>query len=235
MGSLLLASTLAAAQFRTITVQNAPSNPVPANINANGTPTVNVGNMPAVSGSVTVNNAEANPVPVSGSVNAAITGSVGITGTPVVNAQSPNAPATVINSQAITPVVVRDMDERARHPFQHQFFCGTSPGSTSFCGDSFSVPAGKELVIEYLEMRASESGGNNMDYLTLGTTTGGTTQTHYYPPGTLISPTLGRLNHEIVRLYADPGTSITLSGVATSTTGAVGFVVGVSGYLIDLP
>ncbi len=99
--ALLLSSTLALAQFRTVTVQNANGNPVPTTIqntptvSVSGTVPVTVGNTPTVNVNGTV------PVTVSNtpSVNATITGtpSVSISGTPAVNATIVNTPSVSIS------------------------------------------------------------------------------------------------------------------------------------------
>jgi len=190
-----------------VTVVNPPSNPVPVNVK--GT------------------------VPVSGSVNAAVTGNVGIVGTPVVGVQSSSAPATTINGQTITPVVVRNMDESARHPFQHSFSCTVSPVVGVNCSDHFAVPTGKELVIEYVQFYGLELGGNTVITYLLNTSVGGLGSTYYYPRGTATWSNVP-VTHELTRIYADPGSTVTFTGVANSST-SMSFSATVSGYLIDVP
>ena len=193
-----------------VTVVNPPSNPVPVNVT--GT------------------------VPVTGSVNAAVTGNVGIVGTPTVSVQTPSAPPTSVNGQTITPVLVRDMDERARHPFAHIFTCGINTGGGVVCTDVFRVPEQKELVIEYVQFYALEPTGNTALTYLLNTSVAGLGYTFYYPRGTLTWPGVP-MTHELTRIYADPGSVITFNGVAsTSVTGsAISFHATVYGYTIDVP
>jgi hypothetical protein len=193
-----------------VTVVNPPSNPVPVNVTAT--------------------------VPVTGSVNAAVKGSVGIVGTPTVSVQTPSAPPTSVNGQTITPVLVRDMDERARHPVAHIFNCGINQGGGSVCTDVFKVPEQKELVIEYVQFYAIEPTGNTALTYLLNTAVGGLGYTFFYTRGPVTWSNVP-MTHELTRIYADPGSNVTFTGVASNnvTGSAIRFYATVYGYTIDVP
>jgi hypothetical protein len=204
---IVFVSCLLGSAQSSVTVVNPPSNPVPVNVT--GT------------------------VPVSGSVNAAVTGNVGIVGTPAVSVQSPSAPPTQIGGQVITPVLVRDMDERARHPFEHDFNCNVKQGGGVTCVDVLIVPEQKELVIEYVQFYGVEPTNNTVVTYLLNTVVGGLGRTFYYPRGPVTWSNVP-MTHELTRIYADPGSHVTFTGVANSDAG-MRFAATISGYLIDLP
>jgi len=95
---------------------------------------------------VVVTNTTANPVPVSVQGATAITGDVNIANTPSVNVA--NSPTVQINNSPSSPLLVRDVDNPARHPFQ-QFIGVDTIGYNGF-SRSFSVPAGQRVIIEHV-------------------------------------------------------------------------------------
>jgi len=208
--SFLCLNGLSGVAQSNVTVVNPPSNPVPVNVS--GT------------------------VPVSGSVDAAVTGNVGIVGTPSVSVQNPSPLPTTINGQTITPILVRDMDERARHPFAHIFSCTAVTLGLATCNDSFKVPERKELVIEYVQFYAIEDQGNTSAAYLLNTSVAGLGYTFYYPRGTATWPNVP-MTHELTRIYAEPGSTVTFTGVVNVVKSHVSipFTATVSGYLIDVP
>jgi hypothetical protein len=91
----------------------------------------------------------------------------------VANDHANPVPTTVTNTPTVAvaslpTVVVQDRDEPARQPFQRpgsfQIHATASGGS-----DSFAVPAGKRLVIEYISLRSNiATGGNEIVSFSLG-------------------------------------------------------------------
>lgn len=227
--ALLLALTpTMQAQFRTVTVQNAPNNPVPVqqqgtvaiagSVNLTGTSNVSVTNTP----SVQVTNVPA----------------VTISGTPGVNAI--NLP---LSNRGATPngaVFTKNVDEPSRQPFQTGFVMQVA-ANQSYTQTSFAVPAGKELVIEYINVAGELPNG----VLNAGiqTTAGGAATPFPYDIPTIFQFTdtnnsnfFDGTSH--TRIYADPGTTVTLTISTLGTnilngTGPTGF--NVSGYLVDVP
>lgn len=216
-----LSSACAFAQFRTVTVENANSNPVPTNIL----------NMPPVTLSGTVDaNITNRP-----NVNATITGtpSVSVTGTPTVSVT--NLPTGTAGPAATTVVLTRNVDEPAPQVFQTVLQCNTAFGSgPTSCSASLNVPAGKELVIEYLYFNASESGGSSTQAFQLAPTAGGISIPYAYSPGVRLFSNVPISEH-LVRLYADPGSTLLFTGFENSNAGSVSFVARISGHLVNVP
>ncbi len=217
---LVLLSTFSFAQFRTVTVQNANNNPVPTTVT--NTPTVNV------TGTV--------PVTVSGtpSVNATITGTPNvnatITGTPNVAVTSPVGTAGPSNT---TGVLIKNLDNPARQPFLQGLTCTSPAAGAGFCTASFAVPAGKRLVIEYLQFNSVESASTTLVYQLIPIVTGFGQPWLFAPGPKLANGTL--LAEHQVRLYADAGSSVSFTGYATSNAGNVTFSMLLSGYLVNVP
>jgi len=222
--AVLLSSALASAQFRTVTVQNANNNPVPTTIQ--NTPTVNVSGTVPVSGGVAITNTP--------SVNAAITNTpnVSVTGTPTVSVT--NLPTGTAGAANTTGVVIKDLDEPARQPFQTRLLCSTTAAGSIYCQASYTVPAGKELVIEYVQVSSTENGGSGTYYYGLQTTAAGQTPPYVFAPGTRASSNYPIGDH-LVRIYADPGSTVTFTGFETNNTGNVIFAMVLSGYLVNVP
>jgi hypothetical protein len=216
--AVLLSSAAAFAQFRTVTVQNADGNPVPTTIQ--NTPTVNV------------------------------TGSVGIAGTPAVSATVTNTPNVVVTNSPIvsvsnlptgtagpsntTGLLTKALDNPALQPFQQVLACSTTAGVSITCSATFNVPAGKVLVIEYLHMHSFDSGGSIAAEYLLNCTAGGNAAIYQYGPETAITSTFHISEHQ-VRIYADPGSTVTFSGLESSITGSVTFAGTLSGHLVNVP
>ena len=146
---VVLASTVVFAQSKVV-VENTKSNAVPVSVE--NTPTVKV----------------SGTVPVNGSVTATITNvpSVSVNNLPTGSAGPAAAPA----------VLVRDLDNPALQPFHQRLFCtmtrGTGLGLDS-CTATLNVPAGKQLVIEYLQVSSFEFSGAVTSHYQLQTIAGG--------------------------------------------------------------
>lgn len=94
-------------------------------------------------------------------------------------------------------------------PFQKQVDIRYEPGT-------FVVPATRILCIEYVSIL----GGSSNSIIELTTTVGGSKATYWIPASTGATP-----GHNVpVRIYADPNTTVTISGSARNVT--------VSGYTI---
>jgi hypothetical protein len=179
-----------------------------------------------------------NPLPVTGSVNAAVTGTVGITGTPSVNAAITNASVPVTGTVAVSslpsislggsvtvgntsanPVITQAADNPALLPFQ---FSGSLSGAVSL-GISFGPPEGAILVMEYLMTECDFSSGPQSVspieiLLEVDVTATGVVEYSF-------APTLTRGNSEVVvsqpiHLYADNSTG-GISGVSIVTAGTL--------------
>src|SRR5581483_11780769 len=211
---------------------NAAITNVPS-VNINGTASVAVANTvsAAISNVPTVNINGTVPVAVGNTVSAAITnvptvningtvpisGNVGIQGTP--NVAVSNLPLGVAGPNNTTVLLVKDLAGGslvgASQAFQKSLSCATSPGPGSNCTATFNVPPGKQLVIEYLQVVSQGNVANAMHHFEVQTTAGGQAQSYLYGPGNkLLSDTAS--DDRVVRIYADPGSPVQLTGVQGS-------------------
>src|SRR5260370_981433 len=237
---ILLSSVLALAQFRTVTVQNANSNPVPTTIQNSGpipmtiqndspiattvtnTPTVNA----AITNTPTVTINDTPPVPAGGTVNAAITN------TPTVSVS--NLPTGTAGPTNTTVVLVKSLDNPAQQPFQTAVSCATPAGLASKCTANYSVPAGKEFVIEYLQVSSTGNVTNGIPHYEVLTTAGGQALTYLYAAGIKLTSDSASDEH-MVRIYADPGSMIQFTGAQTVTGAGITFNLVMSGHLVNTP
>ncbi len=201
---------------------------------------------------VTVVNTGANPVPTAGTItnapnvhavqsgtwNVGVSGNVGITGTPNVNVA--NMPSVSFGNTSATPLFVRDVDNGARHPLTTN--CGQVSSTLNSVSCSMPpVPAGEEVVIETESFQASGDPSNTQLVTSVAAVAGGATQTAFgtVQDNGLDQPGLSYFEStSAVKLYADPGTSITcLVQTKGSNPGpnlSLDFCV-VSGYFVTLP
>jgi len=217
-------------------------------VNVNGPVPVTVGGgvNAAITNVPTVNVNGTVPVTVGGTANAAIvnvptvnvngpvpvTGTVGITGTP--NVVVSNLPLGTVGA-GTTVVLVKNLDATLlQQVFQKTLSCATSPGPGSNCMATFNVPTGKQLMVEYLQVVSLGNINNAMHHFELQTVAGGQPQTYFYGPGNkLLSDTAA--DDHVVRIYADPGSTVQLTGVQGMAGPGVTFNLLLSGHLIDVP
>lgn len=171
---------------------------------------------------VQVINPPTQPVPVTVQGNATVQGSV-----------------TVTNTSA-NPVGVQSADEpgRGAQPFQIQVFgvpfdCSGSPPATAL-----TVPAGSELVIEFVSAAGQGTPGVLVT-TSIVTTVNGTTVSHQL--ATVVSAMAnvpsGTAPFDLaqpLRLYADPGTTVKLAGCFQGSIAGTVATVSISGYLLRL-
>jgi len=132
-------------------------------------------------------------------------------------------PVTVSNT-----VQNRDLDNPALQPFQ--FTLAPSSNSSNSATDSYTVPAGKRVVLEYYSAQLTQYPLGGYGYMYLITTGGGNAA--YYKAVPAVASTVP-LN-QLTRIYADPGTTIQAS-VTQSSGSSCGGVVILSGYLVNVP
>lgn len=159
---------------------------------------------------------------------------LGLTLTPVVVSAEPAQKVRVVNNPEQS-VPVYDVDNPALQPFQqyvHLVFDPTQLGG----GKTFTVPADKRLVIEFVSGNVALRQGSVSNF-TVTTTVNGIIGKHRLvvtsqgPSGGLpISYTVS----QNMRVYADPGTTVIVFVNAT-LGGEGGFDATISGYLVDLP
>ena len=195
-----------------------------------------------VSGTVAATQSGTWNVGVAGNVNAGQSGpwNVGITGTPTFNVNNPatvNLPAGVSvlgGAKATLSVNVND----AYQPIQ-RWVAGTitSTAISSTPATLYVVPAGKRLVVERINGIVFPLSPGQYCSVAIITQVGGWRVAHTTPP----SPGSGEFNAggvvgEQLRVYADPGTEVSMQAVRTESPSiAATIIVSFSGYLVDVP
>lgn len=216
---LLFVCPGASAQFRTVTVANSPSQPVP--VQPQGTTTV--------TGSVTISNTPTVTFPSAQNVNVANTPSVTVANAPTVtvgNLTSAPVPVAGTGDVSAAPVITRDNDQPARHAYSRAF---TFPVSATGIQVTVSFPGTSELVIEDFSAMATMTSGQ-VDYFYLQYIVTGATD--FLPPA--LSPSGVALVHTTTRMYIDPGHSYT-AAIACNGTCSGSATFSVSGHFVDLP
>jgi len=161
------------------------------------------------------------PVPVSGSL--------GISGTPNVN----------VSNTAASPALTRDVENPARAPFQASLctnatFGGGTP-QTCIPPNSFTVAAGRRLVIEYVEADCAQTGVNFLE-VDLGTNVGGVGSSYKLHLAFNVFDNRFLDGSQITRIYADAGTIVGIgmsAGSGGGTPGSVACNLRLSGYSIS--
>jgi len=200
-----------------VPVQAQGTTDVAGSVSVTNTPNVNVANTPSVNVANTPN------------VNVANTPSVNIANTPTVTL-SGNSQVILTNGLGTAPLLVRDADHPARRIFQHSGPAGN---------DSFTVPDGKVLVIEWVSFdtpNTNNLGGAQVLYQ-IRNVAGGQSGLFSYKsdaPSSAAS-SLDFVANQQVRIYCDPGSTVSVtSRVPFSNNNAVGGYT-ISGYVVDVP
>jgi hypothetical protein len=168
------------------------------------------------------------------------TWSVNINGTPVVGLDAANntvrfdAVNNTVKIDAATPVMVRDIDNPARQPFQASTSIVLPFGQTQGSRSVTTVPAGKVLVIEDISADGRLDGNDKL--LSLAIFTGGAS--YYLHPNDEGIDELGRRVYSAsqhVRLYVPAGEAVTGFAERNPATGQPGVNFSVFGYYVDAP
>jgi hypothetical protein len=135
--------------------------------------------------------------------------------------------------QKCTPVC--DVDNPARQPFQAAVQIDM-PAGTGGQNGFVTVPTGKRLVMEYASGEAFMPTGQKCLFSVITTIGGASTGTRHY----LESNAVGKFGApdyfqagQVVRLYADPGTTVMLRADRDIAAGDATARLSISGYLVD--
>lgn len=196
---------------------------------------------------VVVVNTASQAVPVQTQGVTTVAGDVNVANTPTVLAQQTGqwnvglsgTPTVQVGNASSSPVLVRDVDNPARQPFQRELDPLVAVGQFT-ASDLFTVPAGKRLVIEFATASITTAPGTKM-WVRIQTRVNGSTNEHSLLPE-LQGPFAASgsdflLAAQSMKIYADPNTQVVavvnvLGGTANANTGAA---VVMSGHLIDVP
>jgi hypothetical protein len=163
---------------------------------------------------------QSSPVPVSGSVS--------ITGTPTVS----------LANDATSPWLVRDVDRPAAQPFNYYATLTWVSGYLFANADksqTFTVPTGKRLVIEFVSLQSSVPSGDKVMFARLDSSVSSLVLS-------LTDAGVGGDNTQVFtathRVFSilDPGTTVTPTAYCgNATDGCAGgtVLISVSGYLVN--
>lgn len=185
---------------------------------------------------VVVVNTAAQPVPVAVQGTATIAGTVSLASGSSIGI-NPSSNTVQLGNTVDNPVMVRDVDNPARQPFQEEFAI-TLPDNFGGENATFMVPLGKRLVIEYVSARGFVPAGQTLTF-SIRTRQGNTPNgvVHY-----LVSTeqgfsgtSTGFVAGQVMRLYADPGTQVLVRAGRNPATGTGNAFIAVSGHFVDVP
>jgi len=130
-------------------------------------------------------------------------------------AHATNTPVVVVNSTN-TPVPVKVT--ASPHQYEVAWFSGTTSGFTET--SSFTVPAGKNYVIEGISCEAYAPSSTEV-MIKITTSAGGATMTHYITGfiASKIYTNYWMLGQIPTKIYADAGTSVTIDVVRQTPAG----------------
>jgi hypothetical protein len=152
--------------------------------------------------------------------------------------------AIVVGAFGLFSHRAKGQDSTTKTPVQFMLSC-IIPTQQLICNNQVTVPAGKQLIIEFVSARVSISSDQSPQLRVLTPSfnlavPGGTINLGHYIALNL-SPRIPNsadsyYASQIVRLYSMQGGTITIEGRRFNTaTGTANFDVTFSGYLIDLP
>ena len=149
-------------------------------------------------------------------------------------AATPASTTPPTNVRIVNPVTnpghVSDINKPVHTPFSKRFDISFSSGSGS---GSFTVPAGKLLVITYVSSDVGTAPGGTALF-DLATVYAGAEVESHLPllnNGVLLGQQVYS-SSERTTIYADPGSTVTVAFLSSST-GSGGAIVGIYGYLVD--
>jgi len=170
-------------------------------------------------------------------VNVVNTPNVNVANTPTVNVG--NQPTVTVATSTPTPLLVRDVDNPARQPFQDQetaTFDALNPFTNV---DSVPVPAGKQLVIEHVSVITTLPVGQKLLIASVQPFVGGMGTGHFLTVIAQGTNAAGTADYSVasqdIRLYADPGLPISFHAERNGTAGTGSVTFEISGYLINMP
>jgi hypothetical protein len=137
----------------------------------------------------------------------------------------------------VTPMLVKDVDQAARQPFQFTaMYDSVQNGENAGNSSAFTVPAGKRLVIEQVSVRLVTPGGKGQaGSFYIATKVGGVTASHsiplVYQGAFSFTPSRDTFNASAPgQLYATR-----TAGFDSTYFDSFTVFVGISGYYVDVP
>ena len=146
--------------------------------------------------------------------------------------QDTNAPASN-PSNVLLPAIVNNAG--AEEPFQQEVELSIGTGNVAAYG-SIPVPSGKRLVIEYLSLFGNLPAGQRLNVSVVTLVSG--LRASYRPQINTQDAGDGTTSvsaSEVMRVYADSGTIVSLNATRSSSTGSGPLTVSISGHYVNLP
>jgi hypothetical protein len=142
--------------------------------------------------------------------------------------------------KAAIATLIRDQDNAARRPFTTKCVTEVSTNSGVSC-DTPAIPAGEEVVIESISFAGAADPINTVLATVVSTTESGAL--NLFVPNNILDsgmlqPSAASFRAgQVVRLYADPGTTINCAGLTQRTNPSTTLFFGcsISGYSVSLP
>ena len=142
-----------------------------------------------------------------------------------------------IPNTANKALLIRDTDNPARQPVHHAMQCFMQASNSCFDPSPYTVPSGKELVIESVSAEVQLPTTQKVTFLFFFTTVGNSNVPMSSAPsyqtddGTFANFVVSQQ----MRMYADPTTSVSIVCNRNSTLGNGECLAQFSGYLVDVP
>lgn len=146
--------------------------------------------------------------------------------------QDANAQGSPASGTQGLPVVIA---VTATEPFQQEVELSIGPANSAAYA-SIAVPSGKRLVVEYLSLFGNLPAGQRLS-VSLATLVSGL-RASYRPQINTQDAGDGTVSvsaNQVMRVYADPGTIVSVSAARNSSSGSNSLTVSVSGYYMSLP
>ena len=184
---------------------------------------------------VLVTNTTAQAVPTSAQGTTAIAGTVQAQQNGTWNVGI-NGNVTVGNT-ASSPVLVRDVDNPARHPFQKLLCSGLANFACQGAPPSFTVDSGKQLVIEFVAWSCTTQSSSSISSVVLiSAPSSGDFNGAFWLSVPPLGPSATSFASQLTRIYAGPTTIPTVQVVGSATASSpAGCFVQLSGSEVSVP
>jgi hypothetical protein len=158
-----------------------------------------------------------------------------------VNTPLPVSGTVQVDNSATSPVLVRDVDNPARHVFasSSSAVCSPAANPTNVCFTVFTVPVDKLLVIEtasvQVQLQTNQRAAANLNFNAPSSGPAAAIPLQFqgnFTAGVAVSGDLysGVLSSHV---YANPGTQVSFGVLRNSSTGLFVISTTIAGYLVD--
>jgi hypothetical protein len=151
-----------------------------------------------------------------------------------------SSPVRITNTTPAQSVPVKDQDNPARQPVTAKFTCTMAAGADSCFGASYSLPAGKTLVMEAITFRSLSTFFTGKLFCTIQGNTSPTFTDVYFSPTfigriTPISSDIHVANLQTKVYFSTPGSSVNMYCSRDTTVASLDATGFLFGHLVDVP